>query len=457
MPRSFHRTIFSIWGWVLSALSILLCTCGCHPIPRAYCGREVVETCPVEGQSSLRQWYTPPRPESGETLQSRRENTPPGHIQSVGFTQKNFGDMEQTGPNPAHSLGKVEWADTQRSVTEAAEPEFSERAVPRVQDLATLADSVPGMLPFDTPVPDLNPADFIDELPDFVTITESNRQSRPIKAALAESIENPQYLNNAEISFLPDTKKKTSAMSGDETSRDWRELTQQAIALLRNEIDRRVETGEICPAEEARLRLLLLTTGNIPGAAEKIAGMDPNLQTFWERECRGLGRFIETQEDSSDDVRNTAWMEAVPDLREGLMALRSGMPLKIRKSLFVKEPSAFGFYEEVSPSFTPGETINVYFELDNIVCRESDEKSRFDIAVLCRRELTDSLNRAVVDTKEKLCAGHSASPLNDVVLNLSIRLPEGLAPGTYTIKTVLMDRQSPVREPVTHVMEFRVD
>ena len=83
-------------------------------------------------------------------------------------------------------------------------------------------------------------------------------------------------------------------MSGDETSRDWRELTQQAIALLRNEIDRRVETVEICPAEEARLRLLLLTTGNIPGAAEKIAGMDPNLQTFWKRDGRGLGRFIET-------------------------------------------------------------------------------------------------------------------------------------------------------------------
>ena len=215
---------------------------------------------------------------------------------------------------------------------------------------------------------------------------------------------------------------------------------------------------EICAAEEARLRLLLLTTGNIPGAAEKIAGMDPNLQLFWERECRGLGRFIETQEAAEGNGgEKTAWMETLPDFQEGVRALKTGMPLAVRKSLFVKEPSVFGYYEEVPASFAPGEVVNAYFELDNVVCEPSGEKNGCDIAVLCRRELVDSLNRNVVETKEKLCQGHSASPLNDIVLNLSVTLPKRIPAGTYTLRTVFLDRHSALSQPVTHTMEIRVD
>ena len=133
------------------------------------------------------------------------------------------------------------------------------------------------------------------------------------------------------------------------------------------------------------------------------------------------------------------------------------MPLAVRKSVFVKEPSVFGYYEEVDASFAPGETVNAYFELDNVVCQTSDGKGGCDIAVLCRRELTDSLHRNVVETKEKLCRGHSASPLNDIVLNLSVALPKHIPAGTYTLKTVFLDQHSALAQPVTHTMEIRVD
>ena len=459
MPRVFPRTAFPGWGIRrLLALGAALGAVGCHSFPQLYGGRRAVETPPAEERDALHR--RPDRPHrsdvevSGEPAPARPAGVP-GSIKPVGYTQKNFGDAEpDDSVSPA--LGRVEWADSDTPLPsggETAEPALLP-ILPRNLETVPAAGSAAVSA---GPLPESERDQFIDELADFEPAPLAPAVSEPVKTALANSIEHPRPQNAAGMTFLPDLRNGKTPPSEPPEARDWREPTQEAIALLQKEIDRRVKNGELCAAEQARLRLLLLTTGNIPGAAEKIAGMDPDLQLFWERECRGLGRLIETEEKGAGRERLAARGETLPDFEEGVAALRSRLPLAVRKSLFVKEPSAFGYYKEVPPAFEPGQTVNAYFELDNVVCAASPENSGCDIAVLCRRELLDSLNRKVVEPKEKLCACHSASRLNDIVLNLAVRLPEEIPPGTYTLKTVFLDKHRAGSEPVTRTMKLRVD
>lgn len=432
----------------LAALLAALAAVGCHPFPQAYSGRGGAGPFSSERPAPLREWEEPAaREEEGSAR--NRSDAPLGHIKPVGYTQKNFEDMEPSQTTFPPTSGAVQWSDAPMQIGES-DPSEPAAASPQVRDLAVYEIG-----PNDETKTESAPLDSPDA---YGVPVQGEGPHDPMKTALAESIEHPKAQSIADITFLPDTTAGKAPAPLPEDAQDWRGATHQAIELLQREIDRRVREGEICAAEEARLRLLLLTTGNIPGAAEKIAGMDPNLQLFWERECRGLGRFIETQEAAEGNGgEKTAWMETLPDFQEGVRALKTGMPLAVRKSLFVKEPSVFGYYEEVPASFAPGEVVNAYFELDNVVCEPSGEKNGCDIAVLCRRELVDSLNRNVVETKEKLCQGHSASPLNDIVLNLSVTLPKRIPAGTYTLRTVFLDRHSALSQPVTHTMEIRVD
>ena len=461
MPQLFSRTAFPGWGVFLLALGAALGVAGCHPFPQMYDGRHAVESPSAEERDAMHRWQTRPQRPDGDTAaasyQTQAQAEVPGSIKPVGYTQKNFGDAEPDD-SVSPSLGRVEWADSETFLPpeeETAEPALLPILPQNLEtEMSPVAESA---VVSAGPLPESERDQFIDELADFEPAPMAPAVSEPIKTALADAIEHPRERYSASITFLPDLRKGTPEPSGSSPVRDWREPTQEAIALLQDEIDRRVKNGELCAAEQARLRLLLLTTGNIPGAAEKIAGMDPDLQLFWERECRGLGRLIETEESGADRERLAARGESLPDFEEGVAALRSGLPLAIRKSLFVEEPSAFGYYKEVPPVFEPGQTVNAYFELDNVVCAASPEESGCDIAVLCRRELLDSLNRTVVEPKEKLCAGHSASRLNDIVLNLGVRLPEEIPPGTYTLKTVFLDKHRAGSEPVTRTMELRVD
>ena len=464
MPRLFPRTASLAWGVLLLALAAALGMAGCHPFPQMYDGRRAAESPSPEERDALLRWQNRPHQaagdeagdDTGEPARSRKSGVP-GSIRPVGYTQKNFGDAE-ADDSVSPALGRVEWADSEATLPSGGQT--AEPALLPVQprNLETeMSPAAENRVVSAAPLPESERDQFIDELADFEPAPLAPAVSEPVKTALADAIEHPRQQDSASITFLPDLRKGKTAPPEPAAARDWREPTQEAIALLQKEIDRRVKNGELCAAEQARLRLLLLTTGNIPGAAEKIAGMDPDLQLFWERECRGLGRLIETEETGAGRERLAARGESLPDFEEGVAALRSRLPLAVRKSLFVKEPSAFGYYKEVPPAFEPGQTVNAYFELDNVVCAAAPEKSGCDIAVLCRRELLDSLNRTVVEPKEKLCACHSASRLNDIVLNLAVRLPEEIPPGTYTLKTVFLDKHRPGSEPVTRTMELRID
>lgn len=232
----------------------------------------------------------------------------------------------------------------------------------------------------------------------------------------------------------------------------WRLEADRAITLLQEEIHRKAASGGITATEEARLRLLLLSTGNIPGAAEKIAGATPALQEFWEKQCRGLGSLLENGRISSGD--NDALAAVAGELDRGLDSLKRECPLAVRKALFVEASAPFGLYREKTPRYRPGETVFIYLELDNVVSR--DLRPGYEISVLCRWSGRDLNGNSAFPGAEQLCVSRSESSLQDIPLNLSIRLPEGLAPGDYRLQVALTDKNGSARGETTTDLTFRV-
>ena len=234
---------------------------------------------------------------------------------------------------------------------------------------------------------------------------------------------------------LPEEKKLPG-----ESKTSWKTEAQKAIDLLKAEIDRKTAEGTISASEQARLRLLLLSTGNIPDAAERIAGTDPALADFWEKQCRGLGVLLDADQPNADGAAKSGerFVTAVSELDNGLVRLKSQCPATIRKALFVEESAPFGLYRAKTADFCPGQTAFLYLELDNIVSRPL--AAGHEIAVLCRWELLDAAGQPALSAQEQLCESRSESPLKDVVLNIAARLPEQLAPGAYRLRVRIADR-----------------
>lgn len=217
---------------------------------------------------------------------------------------------------------------------------------------------------------------------------------------------------------------------------DWRAEARRAAERLRDEIDRRCASGELRPAEVARLRLLLVATGDDPAAIGKIAATKPELAEFWEQQCRGLETVIASQENGS----NESLQAAAGELTDSLHTLKTVCPVTIQKALFAEASAPFGLYRPHSGSYQPGATAFVYLELDNIVSKKT--KTGYELAVLCRWELLDAQGKPVGERREQLCSNCSASPLKDVVLNIPAELSENLTAGDYAMRIIVQDQNA---------------
>lgn len=272
----------------------------------------------------------------------------------------------------------------------------------------------------------------------------------------AETARQKEYIAATPLASLVQCSAESlPASTGPNTDQTWRTEAQKAIELLRAEIDRKTADGTISASEQARLRLLLLSTGNIPDAAARIAGTEPALADFWEKQCRGLGVLLES--DGANDPaegRNKRLAAAASELDGGLLRLKTACPITIPKALFVEESAPFGLYRVRPAAFRPGQTAFVYMELDNVVSRPL--QSGHEIAVLCRWELLDASGRPAFSAQEQLCESRSESPLKDVVLNISVKMPETLPAGDYRLRVVLTDRNGAASDAAEETLPLKI-
>ncbi|MGI6401739.1 MAG: hypothetical protein ACOX0A_06495 [Thermoguttaceae bacterium] len=226
----------------------------------------------------------------------------------------------------------------------------------------------------------------------------------------------------------------------------WIEQIKSAISSLlkeREEHKRRGDDVRIC---DARLRLLYLVIGEYDRAIHEIQDESDPLRTFWEKECRGLETLLQNQLEEIDPTF------VAERLRSGLDSLAGLCQLQIRKSLLVEAPACYGIFDERVDPYEAGEPLYAYAELDYATSRDTDKG--FSIDVECRWRLLRADGTPETPFETQRCNNLSETKLRDVVLNVSVPLPEDLEPGVYLLELEVSDLNA--EKPATCVERLTV-
>ncbi|MGN0931307.1 MAG: hypothetical protein ACI4NP_06340 [Thermoguttaceae bacterium] len=256
--------------------------------------------------------------------------------------------------------------------------------------------------------------------------------------------EEPSVLTNlieekaTQLSESAPTPESVEARKGERLSAPiteeeiaWIDQIKNAIQSLlaeREECKKRGDDVRIC---DARLRLLYLVIGEYERSIQEIEDENDPLRIFWEKECRGLETLLENQLEEIDPA-------FVADrLRSGLDSLSAFCQLQIRKILLVESPACYGLFKAREDAYLPGETVFAYSELEYVTSRETEEG--FAIDVECRWRLLNADGSPRTSFESQRCSNLSETKLRDIVLNVSIPLPETLPAGYYQLEIQTSD------------------
>lgn len=233
----------------------------------------------------------------------------------------------------------------------------------------------------------------------------------------------------------------------------WKEQTSKAITHLEKEIEKKQKTGSSVSEEQARLRLLYLAVDEHEKAVADLPKDADAISRFWESECRGLSELLNGRSDAkASGIPRIE--EAANHFQEGLDSLRRETPIRIRKILFTEAPAPFGLYTEKTNPISAGDQICIYAELENVISKQT--KTGEDLSIACSWEITDPKGKSILPLHEQECKTHSGSKLRDIVLNISVNLPEKLLPGEYTFHLTVSDRNNPKDLKETRPLGFRI-
>lgn len=227
--------------------------------------------------------------------------------------------------------------------------------------------------------------------------------------------------------------RKVEGLSAPITEEEiaWIDQIKNAIQSLlaeREECKKRGDDVRIC---DARLRLLYLVIGEYERSIQEIEDENDPLRSFWEKECRGLETLLENQLEEIDPA-------FVADrLRSGLDSLSAFCQLQIRKILLVESPACYGLFKAREDAYMPGETVFAYSELEYVTSRETEEG--FAIDVECRWRLLNADGSPRTSFESQRCSNLSETKLRDIVLNVSMPLPETLPAGYYQLEVQTSD------------------
>lgn len=245
--------------------------------------------------------------------------------------------------------------------------------------------------------------------------------------------------------------RKVEGLSAPITEEEiaWIDQIKNAIQSLleeREECKKRGDDVRIC---DARLRLLYLVIGEYERSIQEIEDENDPLRSFWEKECRGLETLLENQLEEIDPA-------FVADrLRSGLDSLSAFCQLQTRKILLVESPACYGLFKAREDAYLPGETVFAYSELEYVTSRETEEG--FAIDVECRWRLLNADGSPRTSFESQRCSNLSETKLRDIVLNVSIPLPETLPAGYYQLEIQTSDLNAEKAWTCVKRLDVKVD
>lgn len=232
---------------------------------------------------------------------------------------------------------------------------------------------------------------------------------------------------------------------------NWKEQTESAISLLEKELTAKKLAGTLTPQEQMRLKLLYLSVDK-QVKEEMPRGKTEPVEQFWQEQYRGLSVMLGGT--ALGGTTNATLSQATEHFQRGLDSLRQECPLLVRKALFVQNVAPFGLYKKREESFAPGDVAYLYAELENVVSRRTSGGE--EIVIDCAWELLDQQGKTVVPVQKETCSSLSQSLLRDIVLNISVTLPNELAKGRYTLELTLIDRRAEKPTPLRHKVDLTI-
>jgi hypothetical protein len=143
---------------------------------------------------------------------------------------------------------------------------------------------------------------------------------------------------------------------------------------------------------------------------------------------------------SADEVAGT--LERLRQLTE---QLRRRAPLTLDKVCFCKTIDGFGQYEpwpagrafQAGSDGQPGERIQVYVEVRNFGCAES--QGRYETRLSSSLSILDEQQKVVATLTPETSIDVSQTPRQDYFLNFQLHVPANLKAGPYTLKVTVED------------------
>lgn len=229
---------------------------------------------------------------------------------------------------------------------------------------------------------------------------------------------------------------------------EWKEHIVETIATL--ERNRALPQHKIGESErvqnEMTLRFLYLLTGEQEKSLEPIPELGESEQRYWREQFFAISELLASTEVdlnspffSSNGRRNSI---AAQHQRSALGHLADIAMLQVRNVNFCRSIDGFGSYEGFdSSTFTPGQEVLIYCELENLTARESAgaDYQVYESELQASVEIYDSQRRVVKQWDYATVRDVGRNRRLDFYVHFGCEIPSDLPDGDYFLRITVED------------------
>lgn len=219
-------------------------------------------------------------------------------------------------------------------------------------------------------------------------------------------------------------------------SQDWNAALRQAIAAMEQSLRNSQLSDADRQKKEIHLRMLYLIAERKGEAMSKIETLPAAEQEFWSNLLFAASDFAH----NSDIPADRRSLLALRSLQQATSNLSELCPLDLRNVAFVRNVKGFGdFTPFENTSFTPGEELLVYLEIENLSSKEVN--GQFESTWGASYEIFNDTGRRVDARTFPEYKDRCANRRRDLSFTYRLYLPENIPPGRYRLELSVRDKE----------------
>jgi hypothetical protein len=253
-------------------------------------------------------------------------------------------------------------------------------------------------------------------------------------APLAKSPESSASLAHDSMPANEAKLSETGPAAVDVTSLSDEQLYQALVKQLSTAA--KEETDAQRASRLIKLRHLMVLSGDVDSAVEKIDGMSESEQEFLRHQLLGLWTMVDP---SGHPVASRRITTALPQLRQATQfAAAATDSLEVRRVSFCTEIESYGQIKPFkSNRFDVGQQVILYCEIENFTAKETSDG--FATEIQGSYDIFDENNRKIVSQLLPADRQVSSNYLRDYYIAYQMHLPKQLAAGKYRLQLTMED------------------